>query len=63
MAFTNQLWNFAAEWAADGPFVTDYAQTRIYNLPPSTFTGLSGAVVAPGLFSQPVLSGGQITLN
>jgi hypothetical protein len=40
ICFTNQPWNFAAEWAADGPFVTDYAQTRIYNSVPVSFPAL-----------------------
>jgi len=43
ICFTNQPWNFAAEWASDGPFVADYAQTRIYNSVPSNFTALAAS--------------------
>jgi hypothetical protein len=47
VCFTNQPWNFGAEWASDGPFVTDYAQTRLYDSVPATFTALPGSPTPP----------------
>jgi hypothetical protein len=63
ICFTNQPWNFAADWAADGAFVADYAQTRIFNSAPGSFTALSGSTSATLSFSSPVISDGQITLS
>jgi len=58
-AFTNQPFNFGVGWAADGPFVTDYASPRLYNRAPPTFTALP----SPLKFLPPVASGGRITLS
>jgi hypothetical protein len=63
-AFTNVPWSFGVGWAADGPFVTDYASTRLYNSVPATFTALPiTALPSPLKFLSAVVSSGQITLS
>jgi hypothetical protein len=58
-AFTNQAWNFGVGWAADGPFVIDYASPRLYDRVPEAFTALP----SPLSFLNSAIKDGRITLS